>query len=155
MLKDAPPKKPPDTRLLIESAEPNSAQTAIRKLELTDPSLPVPRDYLTKQEFKKKEVDETQKEVDPCDIGLECKQDIEIRDTPERPKEIPETTLNWKHKDEIAEAEGKRPDPNRVWTEGFTPETESITKQKEETQIEPIRIQTKHQTNNKTPSVLI
>ena len=149
MLKDAPPKKPPDTRLLIESAEPNSAQTAVRKLELTDPSLPNPQKHLTKQEFKKKEVDETQKEVDPCDIGLECKQDIEIRDTPERPKEIPETKLNWKHKDEIAEAEGKRPDPNRVWTEGFTPETESITKQKEETQIEPIRIQTKHQTNNK------
>ena len=162
MLKDAPPKKPPDNIILpygptvqtikipIESteAEANPAQTFIRKLDSADPSLLAPYNYLTKREFKKEKVDEAQKQLDPCDIGLECKQDIEIQDTPEVPEETPETIINWKHKDKIAEAEGKRINPDREWTEGFIPEKESVTVQKEGTQAEVAGTQTK-QTNNK------
>ena len=68
MLKDAPPKKPPDNIILpygpkvqtikipTESieAEENPARTFIRKLDSADPSLLAPYDYLTKREFKKR-----------------------------------------------------------------------------------------------------
>ena len=69
MLKDAPPKKPPDNIILpygpkvqtikipreSTEAEANSAQTFIRKLDSADPSLLAPYNYLTKREFKKRE----------------------------------------------------------------------------------------------------
>ena len=57
---------------------------------------------------------------------MECKQDIEIQDTPETPEDI----INWEHKEKIAEAEGKIIKSDREWTPGYIPEKESNTEQK-------------------------
>ena len=54
---------------------------------------------------------EPSKEIDPCEKGMECKQDVEIRKPEENPEEkekgIEEKELNWKHEDLVPEA----PDP--------------------------------------------
>ena len=100
MLEDAPPKKPPDkivlpygpkvqtVKLPIETTEAkgNQAQTFIRQLDTATQLAPYK--YLTKEEYKKTVNNETNKKKDPCDIGQECKQDIEIQVTPETPEDI-------------------------------------------------------------------
>ena len=138
MLEDAPPKKPPDKIVLpygpkvqtvkfpIETTEAkgNQAQTFIRQLDTATQLAPYK--YLTKEEYKKTVNSETNKKKDPCDMGQECKQDIEIQDTPETPEDI----INWEHKEKIAEAEGKIIKSDREWTPGYIPEKESNTEQK-------------------------
>ena len=47
---------------------------------------------------------EPSKEIDPCEKGMECKQDREIRKPEEKEKEIEEKELNWKHEDLVPEA---------------------------------------------------
>ena len=144
MLEDAPPKKPPDKIVLPygpkvqtvkfpKEAKGYQAQTFIRHLGTATQLAPYK--HLTKEEYKKTVNDETNKKNDPCDIGKECKQDIEIQDTPETPEDI-EDIINWEHKEEIAEAEGKIIKSDREWAPGYIPEEESNTEKKENTELE-------------------
>ena len=82
-------------------------------------------------------------EKDPCEKDMECKQDKEIRETPENLENLDLDKLNWKHKNKIAEAEGVIIKPNREWTPGYIPETDSDTKKKEKEPLETAGTQTK------------
>ena len=100
VLEDAPPKKPPDktvlpygpqvqtVRIPIETtqAKGKKARTFIRQLSTAAPTPLTPYKYLTREEHKREVKNETNKKKDPCEKGMECKQDKEIRETPETPE---------------------------------------------------------------------
>ena len=162
MLEDAPPKKPPDRTVLpygpkvqtvkipIEATE---AKTFIRQLSTTAQTPLIPYKYLTGEEYKKNLEDNINNEKDPCEKDLECKQDKEIREIPENPENLELNKLNWKHKDKIAEAEGVIIKPNREWTPGYIPETDSDTKKKEKEQLEIAGTQTKQQVEDRDKEI--
>ena len=72
---------------------------------------------LTNGEHMVKIEKELSKGIDPCEKGMECKQDREIR-KPEEKEETEEKELNWKHEDLVPEA----PDPISI------PDTNNIPK---------------------------
>ena len=80
------------------------------------------------------------KEIDPCEKGMECNQDREIRKPEEEEKEIEEKELNWKHEELVPEAPDPIPNP--------IPDTNSIpriphdqTKFKEEEHMNKVKAQ--------------
>ena len=73
---------------------------------------------LTNGEHMVKIEKELSKGIDPCEKGMECKQDREIRKPEEKEEETEEKELNWKHEDLVPEA----PDPISI------PDTNSIPK---------------------------
>ena len=84
------------------------------KIFIQSKSMPGPmKEYknLTNGEHMVKIEKELSKGIDPCEKGMECKQDVEIRKPEENPEEnekgIEEKELNWKHEDLVPEA----PDP--------------------------------------------
>ena len=129
MPEDARRKKPPDKPTekrndTIESTEPKvrpygpKVQTVEIKSQNKDEkpkvfiqdkstSMPGPLKYykhLTNGEHRVKIEEELSKEIDPCEEGMECKQDREIRKPEEEEKETEEKELNWKHEDLVPEA---------------------------------------------------
>ena len=126
VLEDAPPKKPPDkikprtknptkdqpktvlpygpkvqtVRIPIEAAKTKGkeSRTFIRQLSTGAETPLTPYKYLTGEEYKKKLEDNINKEKDPCEKDMECKQDKEIREIPENLENLELDKLNWKHK---------------------------------------------------------
>ena len=88
--------------------------------------------YLTEREHKVKLEEEDNKDEDPCEEGMECMQDKEIR---KKVKIVEE--LNWKHKDKIPEAEGPTISPDRKWIPGRTQEQEQ-TNENNGTKYDPL-----------------
>ena len=127
MPEDAQLKKPPDKHT-IESTEPivlpygPKVQTVETNSQIfiQDKSTSIPgpmKDYkhLTDGEHRVKIKEEDSKEIDPCEEGMECMQDREIRKKA-KAKAIEE--LNWKHEDLIPEADGPTITPDRDWNPG-------------------------------------
>jgi hypothetical protein len=143
---DAQLKKPPDKHTVkihdtIESTEPivrpygpkvQTVETNSQnreeesKIFIQDKSTSIPgpmKDYkfLTDGEHRVKMKEEHSKGIDPCEEGMECMQDKEIR---KKAKAIEE--LNWKHKDVIPEADGPTITPDRNWNPGRPQDQEQI-----------------------------
>ena len=101
--------------------------------------------FLTDGEHRVKMKEEHSKGIDPCEEGMECMQDKEIR---KKAKAIEE--LNWKHEDVIPEADGPTITPDRNWNPG-RPQNQEQEKEREETkelheqmkQIQPLEAQSK------------
>ena len=77
--------------------------------------------FLTDGEHRVKMKEEHSKGIDPCEEGMECMQDKEIR---KKAKAIEE--LNWKHEDVIPEADGPTITPDRNWNPGRPQDQEQI-----------------------------
>ena len=77
--------------------------------------------YMNKTELKEARRQEANQPKDPCEEQMECIQDKESQEV--------DPEFNWKHKDEIKEAEGPIIDPKREWTEGYIPAEESKTEE--------------------------
>ena len=148
MQEDAQLKKPPDNHTVklsdkIESTEIKSTEPIVHpygpnvqtvktnphnkeeesKVFIQDKSTPIPgplKDYkhLTNGEHIVKMQEEQSKEIDPCERGMECMQDKEVR---------------WKHEDVIPEADGPTITPDGKWYQEKEKEKEKEkVKEKEE-----------------------
>ena len=146
MPEDAQLKKPPDKHTVkkqdtiepiepivlpfgpkVQTVETNSQNRGEEsKVFIQDKSTAIPGSmkdyrYLTYGEHTVKMKEEDNKGIDPCEEGMECMQDKEIR---KKAKAIEE--LNWKHKDEIPEANGPTISPDRNWNPGRPQDEEQI-----------------------------
>ena len=132
MLEDAQLKKPPENHKVntvgtretivhpygpnVQTVETNSQNREEgSKIFIQDKSTSIPgpmKDYrfLTDGEHIVKMKEEQSKGIDPCEEGMECKQDKEIRKEAKAKEE-----LNWKHKELIPEADGPTITPDRNW----------------------------------------
>ena len=115
MLEDARREKPPD-KPTIETIE-NTEKTTEETIESTEPKVRPYGPKVQTVEIESQNKEEKPKifiqsksmpgpmteykylKIDPCEKGMECNQDREIRKPEEEEKEIEEKELNWKHEE--------------------------------------------------------